>query len=82
MGKPAAAFFDTALAQLGAEAAQTLMLGDDIRGDIDGAQQSGIGGVLVRTGKFRPADLQLGITPYAVLDSIAALPAWWCQQGW
>jgi HAD superfamily hydrolase (TIGR01458 family) len=82
MGKPAAPFFQAALAQLGAEAAETLMLGDDIRGDIDGAQQAGINGVLVRSGKFRPVDLQQGITPYAVLDSIAALPAWWCQQGW
>ena len=57
------------------------MLGDDIRGDIDGAQQAGIEGVLVRTGKFREDDLSLGIKPSAILDSVAALPAWWCRQG-
>jgi HAD superfamily hydrolase (TIGR01458 family) len=82
MGKPAAPFFETALAQLNATAEATLMIGDDIRGDIDGAQAAGIKTVLVRTGKFRPADLEQGITPYAVLDSVAALPAWWCGQGW
>jgi len=82
MGKPAAPFFETALAQLGARAEETLMIGDDIRGDIDGAQAAGIKGVLVRSGKFRPADLEQGITPYAVIDSVAALPAWWCGQGW
>jgi ribonucleotide monophosphatase NagD (HAD superfamily) len=58
------------------------MIGDDIRGDIDGAQAAGIKTVLVRTGKFRPADLEQGITPYAILDSVAALPAWWCTQRW
>jgi phospholysine phosphohistidine inorganic pyrophosphate phosphatase len=82
MGKPAAPFFETALAQLKATAEQTLMIGDDIRGDIDGAQRAGINAVLVRSGKFRPSDLAQGITPYAVLDSVAALPAWWCGQGW
>jgi len=81
MGKPAAPFFHAALAQLHGNAEETVMLGDDIRGDIDGAQQAGINGVLVKTGKFRPTDLTQGITPYAVLDSIAALPAWWDQQG-
>jgi len=81
MGKPATPFFQAALSQLGANPEDTLMIGDDIRGDIDGAQQAGINGVLVRSGKYRPADLEQGITPYAVLDSIAALPAWWCQQG-
>jgi HAD superfamily hydrolase (TIGR01458 family) len=82
MGKPAAPFFETALAQLNAAAEETLMVGDDIRGDIAGAQAAGIKGVLVRSGKFRPADLEQGITPYAVLDSVTALPAWWCGQGW
>ncbi len=82
MGKPAAPFFESALAQLGAQAEETLMIGDDIRGDIDGAQQAGINGVLVRSGKYRPSDLEQGISPFAVLDSVAALPAWWCHQGW
>lgn len=82
MGKPAAPFFEAALSQLKALPEETVMIGDDIRGDIDGAQQAGLSGLLVRSGKFRPTDLEQGITPYAVLDSIAVLPAWWCDQGW
>lgn len=77
MGKPGAPFFHYALDQLGVTPQQTVMIGDDIRGDIEGAQRLGLKGVLVRTGKFRPSDLTGAITPYAVLDSIAELPAWW-----
>ncbi len=80
MGKPAARFYETALSHLNIGAQDAVMIGDDIRGDIDGAQQAGLRAVLVRTGKYRPDDLEQGITPYAVLDSIAALPAWWCQE--
>jgi len=81
MGKPANEFFDAAVRKLGAPSAQTVMVGDDIRGDVGGAQAAGLIGVLVRTGKFRPADLQEGIRPDAVLDSVADLPQWWENQG-
>ena len=77
MGKPSVAFFQTALEIIHCTAGETLMIGDDIRGDIDGAQGAGINGLLVRTGKFRPADLDGEIKPFAVLDSIADLPRWW-----
>lgn len=77
LGKPARPFFETALQQLGASAAETCMVGDDIRGDIGGAQKLGIRGVLVKTGKFRPDDLAGDIRPAAVLDSFAKLPGWW-----
>ncbi len=77
LGKPAKPFFDAALERLGAEAADTVMIGDDIRGDVGGAQQAGILGVLVRTGKFRAADLDGDVRPDVVLDSIAALPRRW-----
>lgn len=77
MGKPAAPFFETALEHLKISAGKTVMIGDDIRGDIDGAQKTGINGILVRTGKFRPGDLELGITPFVVLDSVATVPSWW-----
>ncbi len=53
------------------------MIGDDIRTDVGAAQEWGIRGILVRTGKFRPRDLELGIRPHATLDSIAGLPEWW-----
>lgn len=80
LGKPAAPFFETALDMLGVTAAETAMIGDDIRSDIGGAQAWGIRGLLVRTGKFRARDMTGDIQPAAVLDSIADLPAWWQEQ--
>jgi phospholysine phosphohistidine inorganic pyrophosphate phosphatase len=80
LGKPAAAFYETALALLGCRAEDTVMIGDDIRGDIGGALTAGIDAVLVRTGKFRAADLEGEIRPTVVLDSVAALPAWWVSR--
>lgn len=45
-------------------------------GDIGSALEAGLHGVLVRTGKFRPADLDRDIEPTAVLESIVDLPRW------
>ena len=80
LGKPAVAFFEAALADLGAAAEETFIVGDDIHADVCGAQNIGIRGILVRTGKFRESDLDLKIQPYAVLDSIADLPGWWAAE--
>lgn len=77
LGKPAGAFFRSALALLGVEPEAAVMIGDDIRGDVEGAQQAGIPALLVRTGKFRESDLEQGIKPDAVLDSVVSLPDWW-----
>lgn len=77
VGKPATAFFDASLALLQANAEQALMIGDDIVGDVDAAQRCGIRGIQVKTGKFRDSDLDGGIEPHAVIDSIADLPGWW-----
>jgi HAD superfamily hydrolase (TIGR01458 family) len=75
VGKPAAAFFATALAHLGADAAGTLMVGDDIENDVLAAQRQGLTGVLVKTGKYLPRALRdASGTPDHVLDSFADLP--------
>jgi HAD superfamily hydrolase (TIGR01458 family) len=81
MGKPANEFFEAALRKLGTAAAETTMIGDDILGDVGGAQAAGLAGVLVRTGKFRPADLGGVVKPDAILDSVADLPRWWETRG-
>jgi HAD superfamily hydrolase (TIGR01458 family) len=73
-GKPSPAFFGSALAMLGVAAERAVMVGDDIVNDVTGAQEAGLAGVLVRTGKFQPADLDRG-TPDAVVDSLADVPA-------
>jgi HAD superfamily hydrolase (TIGR01458 family) len=77
LGKPAKAFFELALDRLGCGAGESFMIGDDIRGDVGGAQEAGMRGILVRTGKFQLTDLETDIQPDVVLDSIADLPAWW-----
>jgi len=80
MGKPAAAFFHTAARKLGVAEGEILMLGDDIRIDVGGAQAAGLKGGLVKTGKYRPGDLDGDVKPDVVLDSIAALPDWWAAS--
>ena len=77
VGKPSAAFFDTALQALDADAQLAWMVGDDIEADIGGAQRCGLRTVLVRTGKFRPDAVERsGIVPDAILSSVAQLPDW------
>jgi HAD superfamily hydrolase (TIGR01458 family) len=77
VGKPTAAYFESALAELDATPSESVMVGDDVEADIGGAKRIGMRGVLVRTGKFRPAALaEADPQPDAVLDSIAELPAW------
>jgi phospholysine phosphohistidine inorganic pyrophosphate phosphatase len=56
------------------------LIGDDIGADVGGAQAAGLKGALVKTGKFRPTDLEGTIRPDVVLDSIADLPRWWNQD--
>lgn len=49
------------------------MIGDDILGDVQGAMDVGMRGVLVRTGKFRPQDEHHPTTtPTAIVDNLAA----------
>ncbi|MFT4171076.1 MAG: TIGR01458 family HAD-type hydrolase [Rhodocyclaceae bacterium] len=76
VGKPAAAFFETVLADLGVAPQDAVMIGDDISDDIGGAQAAGIAGMLVRTGKFRPHDAHhASVMPAAIEDDFAACVA-------
>jgi HAD superfamily hydrolase (TIGR01458 family) len=76
VGKPARAFFETALAGTGAVPSRAAMVGDDVESDVGGAIDAGLAGILVRTGKFREDALQAsGVQPTLVVDSIADLPA-------
>ncbi|MBN1379330.1 MAG: HAD-IIA family hydrolase [Gammaproteobacteria bacterium] len=80
MGKPSPDFYRTALSMLETDAEDTVIIGDDLFTDIEGGQQLGMRGLLVRTGKFMQRDLQTDVHPFAVLDSIADLPDWWRQH--
>lgn len=75
IGKPSKDFFQIALDHMGLQANQAAMIGDDIDADIGGAQQAGLQGILVKTGKYRKSYADLSaITPDLIIDSVAALP--------
>ncbi|HSE82816.1 MAG TPA: TIGR01458 family HAD-type hydrolase [Gaiellaceae bacterium] len=75
VGKPARAYFDAALAEIGAAPADAVMVGDDVEADVGGAKAAGMRAVLVRTGKFREATLAAADPlPDGVVDSIADVP--------
>ena len=73
LGKPDPAFFKLAVDDLGVQPGEAAMIGDDILTDIGGAQSAGLQAILVRTGKFKPSDLDGPTHPEAVIDSIAHL---------
>jgi HAD superfamily hydrolase (TIGR01458 family) len=77
LGKPSAAYFGAAIEALDAEPSITWMVGDDLEGDIGGAQRHGMRTILVRTGKFRPDDVERSsVQPDGIVSSIAQLPDW------
>jgi len=77
VGKPNAAFFQLAAADMEVDPTRCVMVGDDIESDVGGAQNAGMRGVLVQTGKYRNAAVQRSrVRPDATLPSIADLPAW------
>jgi HAD superfamily hydrolase (TIGR01458 family) len=77
LGKPSPQYFATAIEALDADPELAWMVGDDLEGDITGAQAAGMRTVLVRTGKFRPDDLDHSSTvPDGILSSVAQLPDW------
>ncbi|XP_003704105.1 haloacid dehalogenase-like hydrolase domain-containing protein 2 [Megachile rotundata] len=54
VGKPTAEFFKAALENVPPE--EAVMIGDDVKDDVAGAQAIGIRGLLVQTGKYREGD--------------------------
>ncbi|CAI9587395.1 unnamed protein product [Staurois parvus] len=58
VGKPEKTFFLEALRSTGCSPEEAVMIGDDSRDDIGGAQNTGMLGILVRTGKYREGDEQ------------------------
>jgi HAD superfamily hydrolase (TIGR01458 family) len=77
LGKPSNAYFAAALEALNAEAGLTWMIGDDLEGDIVGAHKHGMKTLLVRTGKFRPDEVERSqIQPDGIVSSIAQVPDW------
>ena len=77
LGKPSPAYFAAALDTLAAEPELTWLVTDDIDADVRGAQLFGMRTALVRTGKFRPEDLDASaVVPDVVVSSVAQFPDW------
>jgi len=73
IGKPSKGFFQTVLDDMGCQAEEAVMIGDDLLDDVGGAQEAGIRGYLVRTGKFRAEDEQHDLVhPDGIFDNLAA----------
>lgn len=70
IGKPSTEFYKLAAAALNAQPHECVMIGDDIESDIEGAQKAGMFSILVKTGKFSETDLDKGITPNKIFESI------------
>jgi len=74
VGKPSKDFFALALEDMNLGPEEVAMIGDDISTDIEGSQEAGMTGILVRTGKFREEFLEKSsVKPDYIIDSIADL---------
>ena len=77
LGKPSPEYFAAALEAIDADPELAWMVGDDLEGDVVGAQRHGMRTVLVRTGKFRPDEVERsGVVPDGIVSSLAQLPDW------
>ena len=73
-GKPSEAFFHAAVQSFPRSDVPSVMVGDDLMSDVHGAQQAGLQGWLVKTGKFRQEVLEKNdVRPDRILDSVADL---------
>ena len=74
IGKPSLAFFQSALESIGLTPEETVMVGDDLISDIHGAQNAGMRGFLVQTGKYKEELVaQSPIEPDRIIPSIATI---------
>ncbi len=73
--KPAPAAFRAGLDALDLPVGRVAMVGDDVENDVLAAQELGITGILVRTGKFRVEDLaRASGAPDLVVNSVRVVP--------
>uniref|UniRef100_A0A8C6HI38 Haloacid dehalogenase-like hydrolase domain-containing protein 2 n=1 Tax=Mus spicilegus TaxID=10103 RepID=A0A8C6HI38_MUSSI len=70
VGKPEKTFFLEALRDADCAPEEAIMIGDDCRDDVDGAQNIGMLGILVKTGKYKAADEEkINPPPYLTCES-------------
>lgn len=77
LGKPSPAYFEAACEALDTDPNMAWMVGDDLESDIVGAHGIGMKTVLVRTGKFRPDEVDRSrVKPDGIVSSLGHLPDW------
>lgn len=69
--KPHRSIFDAALERAGVDAGESVMVGDSLRADIDGARAAGMRAILLRRSGEIPPVLPAGVQ---VIRTLAALP--------
>ena len=75
IGKPSPHLFQLAVKPWELSFQSIYMVGDDIGGDIGGANNVGMQSILVKTGKYREENLKHSeITPNFIINSVADLP--------
>ncbi len=73
LGKPSPDFFLGAAEELGCRPDEVVMVGDDAVSDVRGALATGLCGMLVQTGKYRPGDeVKIGFPEAIVVRDIGA----------
>ncbi len=78
IGKPGKPMFEAAVHALGTTPETTLMIGDRLNTDIDGAQQAGLKAALVLTGVATREDVEQGaIKPDGMYEDLPALMTAW-----
>jgi 4-nitrophenyl phosphatase len=78
IGKPYPAMFEAALRQLGTKAHETLMVGDRLNTDIEGAHLAGLQTAMVLTGVNTRADAAIYPTPPdAIFEDLPDLMRHW-----
>ncbi|QEE15022.1 HAD-IIA family hydrolase [Promethearchaeum syntrophicum] len=76
LGKPNADYFKLALEKIGINANDAIIIGDDVESDIQGAQNAGVKGILVKTGKGQAKfqkNYESKIIPFLKLNSFSEL---------
>lgn len=70
IGKPSPYMFELALKSMRLDESEVIMVGDKVATDIRGGKAMGMKTVLVKTGEFNEKDLEEGITPDFICDSV------------
>ena len=70
MGKPNKKFFDLVVKDLNTPQENILMIGDDIKSDIEGGNRAGLKTIQVKTGKYHSSDAENSLQPDLRIENI------------